>query len=65
MEDRVDLVIDEEGTVVGVATKWNPHGIGECIVQYFDGSSDSAIFSELEFRHGSDKAREYLNSLEQ
>lgn len=59
-----NLVADSEGFVVGVVIGWNPHGVGECIVQYFDGSADSAIASELNFPNGREKAYEYLNGKE-
>lgn len=59
-----NLVGDSEGFIVGVVTGWNPHGIGECIVQYFDGSADSAVASELTFPNGRDVAYEWLNSRE-
>lgn len=60
-----NTVIDEYRKVVGYATKWNPTSFhGECIVQYTDGSADSAFFSDLTFANGRDKAREYLNGRE-
>lgn len=58
------LVADLQGFIVGVATKWNPHGLGEVIVQYFDGSADSAFASELRFPNGRQKAYEALHSRE-
>jgi hypothetical protein len=60
-----NTVIDEYRKVVGHATKWNPVGLGECIVQFTDGSADSAIFSETTFANGPDKARAYLDRREQ
>lgn len=59
-----NLVADSDGFVVGVITHWNPHGIGECIVQYFDGSADSAFFSELVFPNGREEAMNWLNNRE-
>lgn len=59
-----NLVADSEGFIVGVATKWNEHGIGEVIVQYFDGSADSAYASELKFPNGREEAYEWLNARE-
>jgi hypothetical protein len=38
--------------------------LGECIVQYFDGSASSEIFSELKFMRGPEPARIYLNNKE-
>ena len=58
------LIADKEGFVIGVATKWNLHGTGEIIVQYFDGSADSAFASELQFPNGRQKAYEVLNARE-
>lgn len=60
----VNLVADSGGFVVGVANRWNPVGVGEIIVQYFDGSADSAFASELNFPNGREEAYIYLNSLE-
>jgi hypothetical protein len=60
-----NLVGDSEGFPVGAAVRWNPYGIGEVIVQYFDGSSDSVYFSELTFPNGRDEAYDYLNAREQ
>jgi hypothetical protein len=59
----VNHVLDDEGRIIGYVTHWNPHGLGECIVQYLDGSADSAIFNELNLgnREG---ARDYLDGLE-
>jgi hypothetical protein len=57
------IVLDENGNAIGAITHWNPHGLGECIVQYYDGSADSAIFSELNLVD-KEEARIYLNSLE-
>lgn len=62
--DNVLLVKDRMHNVVGVATKWNPCGIGECIVQYFDGSASSELFGEILWVHNSTDARLKLNSLE-
>lgn len=59
-----NLITDDKDIVCGIVTKWNPYGLGEAIVQFFDGSADSCIFSELSFPNGADKAREYLNSKE-
>lgn len=42
-------VLDKDGNVDGHVTGWNPTGFGEVIVQYLDGSADSAFFSELSF----------------
>lgn len=58
------LVADAQGFITGVATKWNPHGVGEVIVQYFDGSADSAFASELRFPNGRQKAYEALSERE-
>lgn len=70
MKNRYDpyapnLVADQDGFIVGVLTHWNPHGLGEAIVQYFDGSADSAFVSELNFPNGRDKAYTWLNQREQ
>jgi len=62
--DAPNLVADREGFIVGVVTKWNNHGVGEVIVQYFDGSADSAFASELKFPNGRQKAYDWLNSRE-
>lgn len=59
-----NLVANEGGFVVGIATKWNPHGLGEIIVQYFDGSTSSMYASELRFPNGRQKAYEYLTARE-
>jgi hypothetical protein len=59
-----NIIADSDGNVVGVAVKWNPSGIGEIIVQYFDGSADSAYGKDLHFPNGREKAYEYLSSLE-
>lgn len=59
-----NLVADRDGFVVGIATKWNVHGVGEVIVQYFDGSASSEFASELEFPNGRTEAYDYLNRLE-
>lgn len=60
-----NLVCNDNEEIVGIVTHWNPHGLGECIVQYFDGSADSAFFKELSFPNGEQRARDYLDSLEQ
>jgi hypothetical protein len=62
--DAANLVADKDGKIVGIITRWNPHGLGEAIVQYFDGSADSAFFKELIFPNGADKARQFLNRTE-
>jgi len=62
--NALNLVADNDGFVVGVATQWNYHGIGEVIVQYFDGSADSAFASELNFPNGREVAYGWLNSKE-
>jgi hypothetical protein len=62
--DLPNLVLDEENRSIGIAVKWNPVGLGECIVQYFDGSASSEIFSELKFMRGPEPARIYLNNKE-
>ena len=62
--DAPNLVANVNGEVVGAAVKWNEHGLGECIVQFFDGSADSAIFQELRFVNGQEQARQYLNRKE-
>lgn len=61
---RPNAVANEHGDIVGFVTHWNSVGIGECIVQYFDGSADSAYFKELNFPNGERAAREYLDSKE-
>lgn len=58
------LVADSQGFIIGSATKWNNAGIGEVIVQYFDGSADSAFASELIFPNGRQKAYDALNARE-
>jgi hypothetical protein len=62
--DAPNLIYDDRRVICGCVTHWNPFGLGEAIVQFFDGSADSAIFSELQFVNGREKAREYLNSQE-
>lgn len=62
--DAPNAVANDKGVIEGWATKWNPVGLGECIVQFLDGSADSCIFSELNFPNGADKARDLLNSRE-
>jgi hypothetical protein len=63
--NAVNLVADSEGFVVGFAEKWNPDGIGEIIVQYFNGSKDSATASELNFPNGREEAYQWLNQKEE
>ena len=63
MNDKPNAVLNESNKVIGWATHWNPVGLGECIVQYNDGSADSAIFSELKFANPH-AARLYLDSKE-
>lgn len=62
--DAPNLVADSQGFVVGIVTQWNLHGVGEVIVQYFDGSADSAFASELNFPNGRTEAYNWLNSRE-
>jgi hypothetical protein len=59
-----NLVADSEGFIVGIVTGWNPIGLGECIVQYFDGSADSAYATELNFPNGRKEAYGWLNQRE-
>lgn len=59
-----NIVVDPSGHPEGIVTMWNPHGIGECIVQFFDGSASSMFFTELTFLNGMDQARKYLNDRE-
>lgn len=59
-----NLVCNDNEEIVGIVIKWNPHGLGECIVQYFDGSADSTFFKELSFPNGEDAARKYLDDQE-
>lgn len=59
-----NLVGDPTGESVGIATKWNEHGLGECIVQFFDGSADSCIFTEVNWPNGEEAARKWLNDEE-
>jgi len=54
----------DNGEVIGIVTHWNPYGAEECIVQYFDGSASSAVFKELSFPNGEERARKYLNDKE-
>lgn len=56
-----NIVVNDRGNMVGCVTHWNPSGIGEAVVQYFDGSADSATFKELKFLHGEEAARKYLD----
>jgi len=58
------LVANEAGFIVGSATKWNSAGLGEVIVQYFDGSASSEMASELRFPNGRKKAYEALTARE-
>lgn len=62
--DAPNLVADREGFVVGTATRWNNHGTGEVIVQYFDGSASSEFASELRFPNGRQRAYEWLTARE-
>lgn len=57
----LNLVADKDGKPIGIATKWNPHGLGEVIVQYFDGSASSMLISELNFPNGKAFALRWLN----
>jgi hypothetical protein len=59
--NAVNLVADSEGSVVGFAEKWNPDRVEEIIVQYFDGSKDSAVADELNFPNGREEAYQWLN----
>jgi hypothetical protein len=59
-----NLVADSEGFVIGAAVRWNPVGVGECIVQFFDGSASSMFASELNFPNGRLEAYEWLNKRE-
>lgn len=58
------LVANGAGFIVGIATKWNSFGLGEVIVQYFDGSASSELASELRFPNGRQKAYDALNDRE-
>lgn len=58
------IVVNTEGLPIGIATKFNPHGLGEVIVQYFDGSADSALFNELRFLHDPVEALRHLRWVE-
>jgi hypothetical protein len=62
--DAPNLVADSEGFHIGIATGWNPVGVGECIVQFFAGDASSMLFSELIWPNGKDKAMDYLNNRE-
>lgn len=62
--DKPNIVVDDLAMPIGTAYKWNPVGLGECLVQFFDGSADSCVFSELVWLNGPERALEYLNSLE-
>jgi hypothetical protein len=59
-----NAIADESGNIIGWASKWNPVGLGECIVQFTDGSMDSAYFRELNFPNGEEAARQLLDSRE-
>lgn len=59
-----NLVSDVQGFVIGYAQKWNPVGIGEVIVWFFDGSADSMVASEIGFPNGREKAYDWLNKRE-
>lgn len=59
-----NLVADSEGFVIGLATKWNPVGLGEVIVVFFDGSADSMVASEIHFPNGREEAYNWLNKRE-
>lgn len=54
-----NLIANDDGEPIGIVTGYNPTGIGEMIVQYFDGSADSAFVKELNFFNGEDAARRY------
>lgn len=62
--DSPYLVADREGFVIGTAIRWNNVGIGEIIVQYFDGSASSEFASELKFPNGRQRAYEALHARE-
>ena len=62
--DAPNLVADSDGFIVGIVTRWNPAGIGEMIVQYFDGSADSAFAAELNFPNGRIRAYEWCDDQE-
>lgn len=62
--DSPNLVADDEGFIIGWADKWNPHGLGEVIVWYFDGSASSEFASELNWPNGRQEAYEWLNRRE-
>lgn len=59
-----NLVADDEGNHVGVVTHWNPHGVGEAIIQYFDGSATSEIIDEINFPNGREAAVKYMSDKE-
>ena len=57
----LNLVADDRGNVIGTASHWNPIGVGEVIVHYFDGSASSEMFRELNFPNGRNNASRWLN----
>lgn len=59
-----NLVTDSDGIPIGIVTGWNPHGLGEAIVQYFDGSASSCLVAELNFPNGREVAYTWLNERE-
>jgi len=59
-----NLVADDKGNIMGWVIQWNYHGVGEAIVQFFDGSADSALVRELNFPNGREEAYEWLNAKE-
>jgi hypothetical protein len=60
----VSRILDDNGVAIGVVTKWNPVGLGEVIVQFYDGSADSCMFNELRFQNDPEIVREFLNARE-
>lgn len=59
-----NIVLNNKDEPVGIVTGFNPHGIGEMLVQFFDGSADSCMINELRFLNGEHAARMYCAAKE-
>lgn len=62
--DAPNLVMDANGKHIGIVTGENMHGVGEVIVQFFDGSADSCLLRELRFPNGRAKCIKWLQEKE-
>lgn len=59
-----NLVVNDDGEPIGIVTGYNSVGVGEMIVQFFDGSADSCLINELKFRNGKIAAYKYCDDKE-